>query len=198
MLVQWSHVAAVRMSCMRNLACIGVALHCYEQKYGCFPPAYTVDPSGARMHSWRVLLLPFLGEGDLYAQYTLDEPWNSVSNFRLLHLMPEVYRCPSDTAAKEGTTNYLAVVGPDAAWRGATPLRGSEFKKSDDTIMLVESSDADVYWLEPRDLEFGQAAHGINRPQEPGISSRHGSGANCDLDSAHARFGSKRVCPYSD
>ena len=52
----------------------------YEAQHGCFPPAYSVDKDGRPLHSWRVLLLPYLDEEELYKQLRLDEPWDSPHN----------------------------------------------------------------------------------------------------------------------
>src|SRR5262249_61834200 len=65
--------------------------------------------------SWRVALLPYLGEEKLYAQFRLDEPWDSPNNLPLLKRMPKVYELPggpSDVPA--GYTFYQVVVGPGA------------------------------------------------------------------------------------
>lgn len=48
--------------CFRNLKMLGVALHSYHEDYGCFPPAIVKSGEGQRMHSWRVLVLPYLAE----------------------------------------------------------------------------------------------------------------------------------------
>ena len=45
-----------------NLRRISLAMLLYEREYGTLPPACTLDPNGAPLHSWRVLLLPFLGK----------------------------------------------------------------------------------------------------------------------------------------
>src|SRR5260370_743998 len=55
-----SREPARRSQCKNNLKQIGLALHNYHDVYGSFPPAYFVDASGKPMHSWRVLILPFL------------------------------------------------------------------------------------------------------------------------------------------
>jgi len=39
----------------------GLALFNYHDDYGSYPPAYIADESGRPMHSWRVLILPYLG-----------------------------------------------------------------------------------------------------------------------------------------
>jgi hypothetical protein len=46
--------------CINNLKQIGLAMHNYHDAHGCFPPAYIPDENGKPMHSWRVLLLPYL------------------------------------------------------------------------------------------------------------------------------------------
>jgi Protein of unknown function (DUF1559) len=61
--------AARRAQCRNNLKQIALALHDYHQQYGVLPPAYVADASGRPMHSWRVLLLPFLEQQSLYDQY---------------------------------------------------------------------------------------------------------------------------------
>ena len=49
---------------------------------GAFPAAYVADENGRPMHSWRVALLPFLEQSDLYSQYNFNEPWDSPENLR--------------------------------------------------------------------------------------------------------------------
>ena len=44
---------------------LGLAVHNYAQQYRCFPPAYIADKNGKPMHSWRVLILPYLDQGAL-------------------------------------------------------------------------------------------------------------------------------------
>lgn len=63
-----SRPAGPRMSCGNNLRQIVVALHNYHDVYGSFPPAYIADKSGRPMHSWRVLVLPFMEQTLLYNQ----------------------------------------------------------------------------------------------------------------------------------
>lgn len=51
-----------RSPCKRNLKQIGLALHNYHEAQGSFPPAYIADSNGNPLLSWRVLILPHLGE----------------------------------------------------------------------------------------------------------------------------------------
>ena len=90
-----SRPAPKRGRCANNLKAIGVAMHDYHDVYGCCPPAYTTDKNGRPMHSWRVLLLPFLGREDLYEKYDLNEPWDSPKNIDVFRHMPDVFSCPA-------------------------------------------------------------------------------------------------------
>src|SRR4029453_12945484 len=67
--VQQAREAARRTQCKNNLKQIGLALHNYADVYGSFPPAYIADETDKPMHSWRVLILPFLDQDQLYKEY---------------------------------------------------------------------------------------------------------------------------------
>ncbi len=114
--------------CKNNLKYIGLALWSYHKDHGSFPPAFIADETGKPMHSWRVLLLPYVGHSRLYSEYRFDEPWDGPHNSQLqdqlegrsiLSRCPEVYRCPEDGKAGVGRTSYVAIVGPRTAWKGS-------------------------------------------------------------------------------
>ena len=48
-------------------------MHNYHDEHGSFPPAYIADASGKPMHSWRVLILPYLDEKGLYRNQTTQK-----------------------------------------------------------------------------------------------------------------------------
>jgi hypothetical protein len=160
--------AANRSACKNHLHQIGLALHAYHEEYGSFPPAYTVDADGRRMHSWRVLILPFLGQDDLYSQYRFDEPWDGPHNRELVARMPEVFGCPGQDDAHTGRTQYLAVVGPETVWpeQYAGAVR-DVFDGTSNTIQLVEWAESDVNWLEPRDVSYREARRSPLRVTHP-------------------------------
>jgi hypothetical protein len=146
--------SARRNQCSNQIRHIAVALQQYERKYDCFPPAYVPDENGRPMHSWRVLILPYMEEVGLHQAYNFDEPWDGPNNRRLASNMPGSYRCPSWPGdRRSGTTCYVAVVGPDTMWPGARSRKADEI--TDDlanTLMLVEAPRAGINWMEPRDL----------------------------------------------
>jgi len=134
--------AARRMMCSSNMRQIVLAFHNYHDKHGHFPPAYTVDENGKPLHSWRVLILPFIEQSRLYDQIRLDEPWDSEHNRQFHSEAPRDFRCPSNSSALfvPGGTTYSIVYGVK------TPFHGSQGKTKADitggtsnTIFLVES-----------------------------------------------------------
>src|SRR5262245_60656054 len=72
-----------RATCANNLRNISLALCQYHDIHGTFPPAYITDEDGRPMHSWRVLLLPYLDQHSVYRQYRFDEPWDGPNNSAL-------------------------------------------------------------------------------------------------------------------
>ena len=91
--------------CSNRLRAIGLAIIRYADEHGHYPPAYVADEHGTPMHSWRVLILPYLdrlasdGRGgandtyaDVYSEYREDEPWNSPHNATLADRVT-AYQC---------------------------------------------------------------------------------------------------------
>ena len=165
------------LSCSGNLCCIGTYLHNYHEKYGHFPPAYQVDASGAPAHSWRVLLMLW-DEPKLFADYRLDEPWNSPNNRKLESLMPSFFRCPSEKISEDSPnrwhTNYFVVVGNDTLFPGPKPISFKDLgRPTASTVMLVEATGQGIHWMEPRDLNYDTMSFEINDPTRPSLSAKH-------------------------
>jgi hypothetical protein len=167
--VQRVREAAARAQSANNLKQIGLAFHNHNDVYGCIPPANFSQKPGAAPFapnygkpglSWRVALLPFLQEDNLYRQFHLDEPWDSPNNRALLTRMPKVYAHsnadPAKTAA--GLTHYRVFVGPGSAFDptvGRTLGFPADFPDgTPNTILVVEAADP-VEWTKPDDLDFG-------------------------------------------
>ena len=69
--------AGRRAACSNNIKEIEIGLLTYESAHGEFPPAATIDEAGRPLMSWRVAILPSLGQDPLYRQYDPKQPWNS-------------------------------------------------------------------------------------------------------------------------
>lgn len=161
--VQMAREAARRQHSQDNLKQIILAVHNFEAVHGRLPALYSMDASGKPLLSWRVHLLPYLENGELYRRFRLDEPWDSEHNRALLSEMPTVYRCP-ETADDRFVTNYLAIssessflTSPAKAMFGATTPLGISMKQVTDgtsnTIAIVEVSDGRACeWTRPQDF----------------------------------------------
>ncbi|MDY0167373.1 MAG: DUF1559 domain-containing protein, partial [Thermoguttaceae bacterium] len=169
-----------RGDCCRQMQRITLAMLGYELDHGTLPPAWTVDAEGNPLHSWRVLLLPYLGHQVIYEQIRLDEPWDSEHNRQFHGEDLAVYRCPSDPVAGPGQTTYSVVVGPDVAFQPGQGKRLADFgPHSDDLILLVERMEP-VGWMDPgqeitqADADKGMLAMGVAPSVTTGrIGSHH-------------------------
>jgi hypothetical protein len=142
----------------------------YHEGHGHYPPAHVLGPDGRPWHSWRVLILPYIEQDELFQEYDFSEPWDGPKNHRLAERMPRLYAFHGDERPGNTTANYLAVVGPETVWPGSSTV--SSKAVTDDqgaTILLVENRGAGVHWMEPRDLALADMDLAINSPR--GVSS---------------------------
>lgn len=183
--VQSAREAARRGYCHIHMRQIVLSLHNYYDRHGRFPPAYTLDDQGRPLHSWRVLILPYLEEQALYDAIRLDEPWDSPHNQQFADQIPDVYRCPSCVAcAKEkrnpwnlprsDCTHYFAVVGSDTVMRPGVGLTFSGISDgSSNTAVAVEASDRSVNWMAPQDLSTDEAVTLLSSQESLRHVARH-------------------------
>lgn len=179
-----------RYGCLKQ---IGIALRAYHDQYGSLPPPYVSDARGRPMHSWRVLLLPFLDHQPLYDRYRFDEPWDGPNNSRLTKQSPDIYRCPADDddgpQGSEHETSYVVVVGPRTAFPADKCVSLRDITDySSNTILVVEVQNSGIHWMEPRDLHVTQMARTINPAKGQGISSKHRGGANVVMADGVVQF----------
>ena len=178
-----------RHPCANNLKQIVIALHNYHDTYGSLPPAYVADKNGRLMHSWRVLILPFLEEKALYDQYRFDEPWDGLNNRKLADRNVRLFCCPSDHPQSSTETSYVAVIGPHTAWPGEKTLSLADLADGTASVLLVvEVHDSGIHWMDPRDLHVTQMAPSINATHGQGISSHHLHGANAGFADGHVQY----------
>jgi hypothetical protein len=140
----------------KNLMNIGLAMHSYHDAHGKLP-ADVVDKNGKVLLSWRVLLLPYLEQDNLYKKFRLNEPWDSKHNKKLLAEMPKVFNSPRVTLKHKGYTVYQGFSGAGALFRPGKP--GLSLVQVPDgtsnTLMAVEATAA-VPWTKPADVPFDQ------------------------------------------
>jgi hypothetical protein len=153
--VQAAREAARRTQGMNNLKQFALAMLNYESANNALPPAAICDKEGKPLLSWRVAMLPYLDEEELYDQFHLDEPWDSEHNKKLLVRMPKIFASPGDDAAKPGTTRYLVPTGEGTVF--PKPDEQTSVAKVSDgcanTLLIVEAEEAKaVPWTKPEDF----------------------------------------------
>lgn len=154
--VQKVRESATNVKSANNLKQIALALHCYHDEHGAFPPAAVVGKNGKPLLSWRVLILPYIEQAVLYREFRLDEPWDSEHNKKLIPKIPDLYVLPGEeqTEGKQGLTRYRVFVGNGAAWEWGKGLKIADFiDGTSNTWMVVLAKEA-VPWTKPDELPF--------------------------------------------
>jgi len=172
--------AAAKVQSQNNLKQIALAMHSYQDTYTRFPPPVVYGKDGQPLYSWRVLLLPYVEELQLYKQFNLAEPWDSPQNKQLLGRMPKVFTHPaSRRQPTEGLTHYQLFVGSAteqprpifvdrpgqlvpfnlAGPPGLSEVSGSALRiggitdGTSNTVLAVEAADP-VPWTKPADIPY--------------------------------------------
>jgi prepilin-type processing-associated H-X9-DG protein len=193
--IQSSREYARQVACKTDLHNIHMALEAYHIENDHYPPAYTVDENGQRLHSWRTLLLPYLGHQELYEQIRLDEPWDSPHNRQFSDAGIKAYQCPSAGDDEKAFTNYVVIDGPEMIFRGSTPTRKQQIKNGlAQTVLVAETADTDIHWMEPRDLDFEKMVFRVNGSPDD-VSSHHPGGVNAVMADGQVRFFSDTLDP---
>lgn len=133
-----------------NLKQILLAMHNYRDAYGHFPNNIT-DKDGKPLLSWRVAILPFIEQQNLYKQFKLDESWDSDHNKKWSEMAVKLYMSPG---VEPGKTLYKGFAGPDTAFEPGNQLKIAQVPDgTSNTIALVEAGPA-VIWTKPEDVPY--------------------------------------------
>jgi hypothetical protein len=145
---------AARGTSRNNLEQLARAMYVYEDRHRRLPPPAIRGENGEPLLSWRVELLPFIGEEDLYNQFRRDEPWDSPHNIRLLERMPRIYASPNGKKTPQPySTFYQVFVGKGTPFEGPKGVSLGAFIVRSRTILIIEAGEA-VPWTKPEDLPY--------------------------------------------
>ncbi|MDF1843521.1 MAG: DUF1559 domain-containing protein [Rubripirellula sp.] len=144
-----------RASCSQHMEAIGAALKKYRDVNGSFPPAYTVNQQGQKLHSWRALILPYMDQQTVYDQIDFSKPWDDPVNRAAADTIISTYACPSMKIEPTQTT-YVAVVDARGIMTGPEGTKTREVLDGlSGTIALVETDSVNaVHWMSPNDIDF--------------------------------------------
>ena len=147
--------AARYARCRNNLQRITQAMLRYGEIHGSLPPPFTRGPDGTPLHSWRTLILPYLGEEKLFSAIDLSKPWDDPANARARRSMPDVYACPS-SQAPAGRTTYMVVVAPESCFPAEGQVALEDLAEAAPETLLVGdfSWRYAVDWMAPQDTDM--------------------------------------------
>lgn len=164
------NVQGASLSAEQNLRQIVIAAHNYHNDYNRMP-SRAVWKNGKPLLSWRVMLLPYLEQDNLFKQFKQDEPWDSEHNKKLIEKMPAIYKSSDLALDKQFKTRLLAPVGQNTVF----PTKDEKItlgmitvkNGTSNTIALVEAAtDKAVVWTKPDDIEidFKNPVSGLANP----------------------------------
>ena len=185
-----ARAAARRAASSNHLKQLALGFHIFHDTYNALPPAAVIGPDGKPWHSWRVLLLPFLEEMELYKKYDFSQPWDSPKNLAVAEKMPPVFRDPAREGPLDTLTDYAAITGEAAIFQpGVVTMKSADDfpacltagKKvgfasvtdgTSNTILFATLDPArKIPWTKPEDIILDDAFPGIGEPA--GIGAIH-------------------------
>ncbi len=141
--VQAAREAARRMSCMNNLAQLGIAFHNFEFSYGHLPSGVT-NPEGPIRYepignhtSWTIHLLPYMEQNALHQNYDQEAGAYSPINQEIRRRLPGAYHCPSNPNREvfEAGTDKVAVT----SYAGCHNSKEAPIDKNNDGVLFLNS-----------------------------------------------------------
>jgi hypothetical protein len=202
--VRHVRVSAARMTDTSHLKQMALAFHNDNDANGYCPAAtayYTRD--GKPGLSWRVAILPYIEQDNLFKQFRLDEPWDSPHNKKLLPRMPKIYLLPGREDDGSGLTHYQLFVGPDTpfgmpgrprhklpgldAFAEEGPQIPTSFPAGTTNTILIATARDPVPWTKPADLPYDR-----NKPLPP-LGGHYGAGFNAALADGSVRWIDSKV-----
>lgn len=153
--------ASMEFDTARNLHRIGLGVLNFESTFKRVPNVVGSkrDSDGkpvALQLSWRVVILPFLEQQELYEQFHLDEPWDSPHNIQLLPKMPTVYGQPD--AGQPGFTSIHLMTGNKMFGGHQLFSLGSiQDGMSNTLMMLAAGKETATEWTKPSSIDLDAA-----------------------------------------
>jgi RNA polymerase sigma factor (sigma-70 family) len=141
-----------RAKSMNNLKLILLAMHNYHDANG-HMPADIADKDGKPLLSWRVAILPYIEQENVYKQFKLDEPWDSDHNKKLLALIPATYRTGIEPKGST-KTYYQGFAGPDTMFEPGKKIKLQDIPDGTSNTIAVVEAGPPVEWSKPADIPY--------------------------------------------
>lgn len=132
---------------LNRLKQIGLGFHMYHDSYRKFP-----DAKGKL--SWRVLILPFIEQQELYEKFNLNEPWDSKHNKTLIKEMPDIFKIRDD--GRPGHTSVHVFAGENGPFAQRVAIDDVTDGTSNTLMTAIAGVDKACEWTKPGGLEIDE------------------------------------------
>lgn len=152
-----------------KLEWIAFAIGNYRDTFGERLPILVTDANGKPLHSWRVLILPFIEANSFWDEYDETSAWDDPANADLVddsrHRPGNKFPYPAEVGKVYQSppslhTRYVALVsGP----LEAKPYRNHQiayYVPDNQSLVILEVEASGIHWMEPRDI----AGEGADQP----------------------------------
>ncbi len=143
-----------QMAAQNKLKQIGLAMFFYMDSHDEQFPTDVRAADGTPLLSWRVELLPYLEQDQIYQQLKRDEPWDSPHNAQVLAQVPDIFVIGKNLGS--GKTDVLQPSGNGALGGSEKPVKiGQVVDGMSNTAMAIQvTPDQAVPWAKPADYAF--------------------------------------------
>jgi hypothetical protein len=174
----------------RNLRDFVIAMHNFHIDYNRLPNQAICDKDGKPLLSWRVAILPYIGEDHLYKEFKFNEPWDSEHNKKLIDRMPKKYVHPFAKNVPANHTLYQVFYSKQGAKPAAAIMETGKITLgmltvqdgTSNTFIVTDAAANAVPWTKPADLLYDGKVENL-----PKLVSPRGDGW------AHVGFGDASV-----
>lgn len=141
-----------RAMLLNGLRQLGLAMHNFYDTYNSFPDDDGFGDNKGNL-SWRVHLLPYLEQADLYNEFNLDEPWDSDHNKALIEKMPDLFKTDGVEDAGKTSIHVLTGEGTPFGDDAAPGFRMITDGTSNTILTVIGGPDTADVWTKPGGLE---------------------------------------------
>lgn len=184
-----TYFAAKRTEAASNLRQIAIGFHNFHAANNGLPNSVYVSEYGKK-YSWRIAILPYIGEQEIYDQYRFNEEWNSPHNTRVTSRMPDFFRSDMDDTQTTSSSWYM-LTGPKGALDTESSWHIQDLSNRDGTsktIIAVEAKQ-NIHWAHPVDIALA--------PEDkiPSFGGYHKGGFNAMFADASIQFVDENTSP---
>ena len=152
--------AAANAEALNNARQIALGCHSHNDRWKSLPsPRMQPQPPQNQSPelSWRVSILPFVGQDPLFNQFNKGQAWNGPENQRHVNRMPMIYNNPSEAGGPNSSqTKFQYFTGPNTLF--PDPLRKVNLIEimdgTSNTFLFAEAA-TPVTWSQPVDMVVG-------------------------------------------